>query len=254
VTARGLAEELEVTTRTVYRDIADLIAQRVPIRGEAGVGYVLERGYEMPPLMLTPNEIEAAVLGAQWVAERGDPSLARGARDLIAKIRDIVPDHLRPMILQAAVIAPSTFAQEPDPLDLERIRTSIHARAKLKIQYCDAVGDLSDRVIWPIAVAYFQTVRILVAWCELRKAFRHFRTDRIAAVEFLPERYTISAEALWAAWRQQERGVPLDDSLPAPTSAFSCPAATRIDRGRNPAMERRQSLEGRKTRVEKSRT
>lgn len=253
VTARGIAEELEVTARTVYRDIADLIAQRVPIRGEAGVGYVLERGYDMPPLMLTPNEIEAAILGAQWVAERGDPSLARGARDLITKIRDIVPDHLRPMILQAAVTAPSTFAQEPDPLDLERIRASIYARAKLKIRYCDAVGELSERVIWPISVAYFQTARMLVAWCELRNAFRHFRTDRIAAVEHLPERYTISADALWAAWRQQERGAPLDDAPPAPTSAFSCPAATGIDRSGDPAVEGHQSLEGRKTRPEKNR-
>lgn len=88
-------------------------------------------------------------------------------------------------------------------MDLERIRGSIHARAKLKIRYCNAVGESSERVIWPISVAYFQTVRMLVAWCELRKAFRHFRTDRIAAVEFRPERYTMAAEALWAAWRQQ---------------------------------------------------
>lgn len=253
VTARGIAEELEVTTRTVYRDIADLIAQRVPIRGEAGIGYVLERGYDMPPLMLTPNEIEAAVLGAQWVAERGDPSLARGARDLITKIRDIVPDHLRPMILQAAVTAPSSFAQEPDPLDLERVRAGIHARTKLKIRYCDAVGEFSERVIWPISVAYFQTVRMLVAWCELRKAFRHFRTDRIATVEFLPERYTMSGEALWAAWRQQERGVPLDDGSPAPASTLSCPAAARIDGARDPAMEGGQSLERRETRLKKGR-
>ena len=248
VTARGIAEELEVTVRTVYRDVADLIAQRVPIRGEAGVGYVLERGYDMPPLMLTPNEIEAAVLGAQWVAERGDPSLARGARDLVTKIRDIVPDHLRPMILQAAVTAPSIFAQEPDPLDLERIRASIHTRGKLKIRYRDALGELSERVIWPISVAYFQTARVLVAWCELRSAFRHFRTDRISTVEFLTERYTISAEALWAAWRQQERGVPLDDAPPAPTSAFSRPAAASIDRAHDPAMQRRQSLESREAR------
>ena len=101
----------------------------------------------------------------------------------------------------------------------ERLRlfsAAIHGRGKLQIHYCDAVGELSDRVIWPISVAYFQTVRVLVAWCELRKAFRHFRTDRIAAVVFLAERYTISAAALWAAWRQQELGTPLAASPTAP--------------------------------------
>lgn len=205
VTASQLAEEFETTARTIYRDIAELIAQRVPIRGEAGVGYVLERGYDMPPLMLTPNEIEAAVLGAQWVAERGDPGLARGARDLVAKIRDVVPKHLRPMILHAAVIAPSMIPTESDRLDLDRIRRCVHSGEKLRIRYCDLGEQTSERIIWPISVAYFQTVRLLVAWCELRDAFRHFRTDRIEAVEFLDERYPMSAEALRAAWRRQER-------------------------------------------------
>lgn len=205
VTAAQLAEEFETTARTIYRDVAELIAQRVPIRGEAGVGYVLERGYDMPPLMLTPNEIEAAVLGAQWVAERGDPGLARGARDLIAKIRDVVPEQLRPIILHAGVIAPNIGSAEIDQLDLERIRRCIHDSSKLRIHYRDLGEQTSERTIWPISVAYFQTVRLLVAWCELRDAFRHFRTDRIEVVEFLDERYPMSAEVLRAAWRQQER-------------------------------------------------
>jgi len=216
VTASQLAEEFETTARTIYRDIAELIAQRVPVRGEAGVGYVLERGYDMPPLMLTPNEIEAAVLGAQWVAERGDPGLARGARDLVAKIRDVVPEHLRPIILQAAVVAPSMVTTESDRLDLERIRRCIHEGEKLRIRYRDLSDQTSERIIWPISVAYFQTVRLLVAWCELRDAFRHFRTDRIAAVEFLAERHPTSAQALRAAWRQQERA---NGSPDAATSA-----------------------------------
>src|SRR5215831_19423302 len=94
ITAGALAAELETTKRTVYRDVADLIGQRVPIRGEAGVGYVLEQGFDMPPLMLTPDEIEAAVLGAQWVAGHGDAALARAAGDLIAKITQSIPAHL----------------------------------------------------------------------------------------------------------------------------------------------------------------
>src|SRR5580698_8041709 len=103
VTAGALAEELEVTKRTVYRDVADLIGQRVPIRGEAGLGYVLDGDFDMPPLMLTPDEIEAAVLGAQWVAGRGDPILASAARDLIAKITAAVPERLRPYIAEPAI-------------------------------------------------------------------------------------------------------------------------------------------------------
>ena len=111
VTADMLAGELEVSKRSVYRDIADLMAQRVPIRGEAGLGYVLDRAFDMPPLMLTPDEIEAAVLGAQWVAERGDAALAGAARDLIAKIAAAVPERLRPFIAEPTVGAPQNNAQ-----------------------------------------------------------------------------------------------------------------------------------------------
>ncbi|MBX3501213.1 MAG: YafY family transcriptional regulator [Alphaproteobacteria bacterium] len=223
VTAGDLAREMETTPRTIYRDIADLIGQRVPIRGEAGIGYVLEAGYDMPPLMLTPDEIEAAVLGAQWVADRGDPALARGARDLIAKIRDVVPERLRPMILQAVVSAPSIVPPEPDLLDLGRIRSAIRDRAKLRLRYSDRGGRTSERTVWPISVAYFQTVRLLVAWCELRNAFRHFRTDRIEDVAFLDERHPMSPEALRTAWQREERGVPLED-VP---SARAAPEAER---------------------------
>jgi len=102
ITADAIAHELEISRRTVYRDIADLMAQRVPIRGEAGTGYVLEGGYDLPPLMLTQDEIEAAVLGAQWVAGRADPVLARAAEDLIAKIAATVPARLRPYVLEPA--------------------------------------------------------------------------------------------------------------------------------------------------------
>ena len=106
ITAASIADELETSLRTVYRDIAELIAQRVPVRGEAGIGYMLESGFDMPPLMLTPDEIEAAVLGARWVAGRGDPALARAANDLVAKIGAVIPSHLRPFLLDAALTTP----------------------------------------------------------------------------------------------------------------------------------------------------
>jgi len=205
ITAQKLADELERSVRTIYRDLDELAAQYVPIRGEAGIGYVLEQGYDMPPLMLTPDEIEAAVLGAQWVAARGDPALQRGARDLVAKINAVVPEHLRPIILESTLRVPNLTPCEPDALDMQRVRTSIRSQRKLQIQYSDDNGCDSQRVIWPIAVAYFETVRIIVAWCELRQAFRHFRTDRIKSAHFLNETYPERAEILRAAWWKEEQ-------------------------------------------------
>ncbi len=122
VTASMLAEELEVSKRSVYRDIADLIGQRVPIHGEAGLGYVLDRDFDMPPLMLAPDEIEAAVLGAQWVTERGDPVLAGGARDLIAKIGAAVPERLRNFIAEPTIGAPPAIVLASDGVDIARTR------------------------------------------------------------------------------------------------------------------------------------
>jgi predicted DNA-binding transcriptional regulator YafY len=117
LTAEAMAAELETSKRSVYRDVAALMGQRVPIRGEAGVGYVLDGGFDMPPLMLTSDEVEAAVLGAQWVAGRGDPALARAARDLIAKIAATVPERLRPMVLEPAVSTPPGWNVLPEVID-----------------------------------------------------------------------------------------------------------------------------------------
>ena len=114
VTASQMSGELEVSKRSVYRDVADLMGQRVPIRGEAGLGYVLDRDFDMPPLMLTPDEIEAAVLGAQWVADKGDAVLAGAARDLIAKLAAAVPERLRPFIAEPSIGAPPSLAMAPD--------------------------------------------------------------------------------------------------------------------------------------------
>ncbi|TIX04963.1 MAG: HTH domain-containing protein, partial [Mesorhizobium sp.] len=135
ITASRIAEELETSRRSVYRDIADLIGQRVPIRGEAGVGYVLDRDYDMPPLMLTPDELEAAVLGAQWVADKGDAVLAGAARDLIAKIAIAVPERLRPFVSHPSVGAPLSRASLPDGLDVARARASIRTGHKIRIRY-----------------------------------------------------------------------------------------------------------------------
>ncbi len=202
ITADALAQELETSKRSIYRDIAALVGQRAPIRGEAGVGYVLEDGYDMPPLMLTPDEIEAAVLGAQWVAGRGDPALARAANDLIAKIAEAVPDNLRPIVLEPSVRASPTWENRPDNIDMVQVRAAIHAGRKIRLAYRDEQDQASERVIWPITVGYMDTRRLLIGWCELRTDFRTFRTDRIAEAAFLEERFPERPGILRAKYRR----------------------------------------------------
>ncbi len=202
ITADAIAVELETSKRSVYRDIAALMGQRAPIRGEAGLGYVLEDGYDMPPLMLTPDEIEAAVLGAQWVAGRGDPALARAAEDLIAKIASAVPETLRPHVLEPAGRAFNSWNVQPDSIDMGQVRASIRTGCKIVLDYRDEQGRPSLRTIWPVTVGYMETVRLLIAWCELRKDFRTFRTDRVAGAEFLNERFPERPAVLRTKWRK----------------------------------------------------
>jgi predicted DNA-binding transcriptional regulator YafY len=208
-TADRIADELETSKRTVYRDIAALLAQRVPIRGEAGVGYVLEDGFDLPPLALTPDEIEAAVLGAQWVAVHGDPVLARAAQDLRAKLMASVPERLRPLLLDPAVGASPYRQAIADPLDLALVRAAIHAGRKLHLKYGDVDGAVTERTVWPIAIGYLDYARMLVAWCELRSDFRHFRADRVLEATFLDDRYPERSAILRARWRRSLERKPI---------------------------------------------
>ncbi len=212
IAGRALAEELEVSLRTLYRDIAELIAQRVPVRGEAGTGYVLDEGYDMPPLMLTADELEAAVLGAAWVARRADVQLARGARDLIAKLQAIVPPELRPILLDAGLKPISLKPITKDAFDTAVLRRAIRDRHKVLIDYIDANGAVTSRVIWPIFVAYMEEVRIIVSWCEHRQAFRHFRTDRVRRLTTLAERYPARRRVLLKDWKEQAAASAQSDS------------------------------------------
>jgi len=204
LTADAIAAELETSKRTIYRDIATLIGQRVPIRGEAGMGYILEKGFDLPPLMLTPDEIEAAVLGAQWVAGHADTVLARAAEDLMAKIADTVPERLRPFVLEPASRARPGWRREPDRIDMARTRAQIHEGKKIALRYRDEHGRDSERTIWPIAIGYHEAVRILAAWCELRQDYRHFRTDRIVKLIVSEKRYPRRRQAMLKEWRERE--------------------------------------------------
>lgn len=205
ITADALAAELEISRRTVYRDIADLMAQRIPIRGEAGTGYVLERGFDLPPLMLTPDEIEVAVLGAQWVAHRGDVALQRAAKDLIAKIAATVPERMRPFVLEPTSGVPPMGTPVPDTLDMASVRVWIRAGKKIALCYKDERERVSERIIWPVVVGYMESTRLLAGWCELRQDFRSFRTDRVLAATFLEEAYAEKPSLLRARWWKSHR-------------------------------------------------
>lgn len=213
LTGRELAEEAEVSLRTLYRDIAELIAQRVPVRGEAGVGYVLDDGYDLPPLTLTIDEMEAAMLGAAWVARRGDAQLARGARDLIAKLSAAAPEDLRPLLLDDALRPMSLASIAEDGFDGAPLRAAIREQRKVALGYRDAKGEVTARTVWPILLAYMENIRILAAWCETRGDFRHFRTDRVLNMTPMNERYPARRDKLLSDWRahleagRKERGV-----------------------------------------------
>ncbi len=201
-----LAEELGVSLRTLYRDVATLQGQGAPIEGEAGVGYVLKPGFLLPPLMFGDEEIEALALGARWVTENGDARLARAARDAVARIEAVLPADLRDRLDDAGLWIGPGKARPSEPVDADLLRRAIREEKKLDLAYADGSGRSSRRTVWPIALAFFEHVRILVAWCELRDGFRHFRVDRMSAARLLDIRYPRRRRTLVKDWRAVEIG------------------------------------------------
>ncbi|HUR43465.1 MAG TPA: YafY family protein [Aestuariivirga sp.] len=203
VTGDVIARELEISLRTVYRDIAALIADRVPIRGEAGVGYVLGEGFDLPPLMFTPDELEAVMLGLRWVARRGDTDLSRAAQDTVAKIGSVLPDKLRPFLFDAALLVPPHSRLTEDRVNVALLRSAIREGRKVSIFYRSEDSRETERTVWPIAVAYFDAQRLIIGWCELRQAFRSFRTDRILTMSVLDEKYQARRKVLLKQWQEE---------------------------------------------------
>lgn len=203
VTGQALADALGVSLRTLYRDIATLQAQGAVITGEAGVGYVLQPGYLLPPLMFTPDEVEALVLGARWVAQRADDPLAAAAREAITRIAAVLPAELRRELDSATLLVPPAQAGAADGVDISQVRAAIRQGRKLAMDYRDAAGTATRRTVWPFGIGYFEHVRIVLAWCELRQGLRHFRTDRIAAIEVLAERAPRHRLALLREWKAE---------------------------------------------------
>jgi predicted DNA-binding transcriptional regulator YafY len=201
VSGQALADELGVSLRTVYRDIQTLIGQGAAIDGEAGVGFVLRPGFVLPPLMFTDEEIEALVLGLRFVTQRTDAPLERAATDALAKIAAVLPADLRDSIEGVGLIA----APGPEiSLDLTPIRAAMRAEHKLVLDYVDAKGGQTRRTVWPVALGFFDRARVLVAWCELRQGFRHFRADRIAKLRATEKRYPRRRRVLMKEWRAIE--------------------------------------------------
>lgn len=168
---------------------------------------MLAADYDMPPLMLTPAELEAVTLGAQWVASRGDPSLATAAQDVLAKIAAAVPARLRPFVAEPSTAAEPQLDRPGERVDLAVLRGAIRRGLKLRLAYRSEAGEQTERVVWPVVLGYADTRRVLIAWCELREGFRHFRTDRMGTIDVLDQPIGGRRGPLrrpWEAWRAAE--------------------------------------------------
>ena len=193
MTARRLAEELEVSERTVYRDIRDLVLSGVPIEGEAGVGYLL-RGYDLPPLMFTRDEVEALVLGTRIIQSWADPDLARAAKRALEKVEAVLPAGKDHLVRDTPLFAPEGGPRVEVSIDLAGLRGAVRDARKVRFLYRDAQATETTRTVRPLGMAFYGPVWLLVAWCELRQDFRTFRPDRMASLEILDEKFSADSK------------------------------------------------------------
>lgn len=202
VSGKALAAELGVSIRTLYRDVATLQAQGAGIEGEPGLGYVLKPGFALPPLMFDADEVDALILGLRFVIGRADPDLVGAAEYALAKVEAVLPPAFDGAVSGSGLMSASRRAG--GPVHLTAIRQAIRAEVKLALGYRDKAGQPSERVVWPVAVGFFESGEMMAAWCEMRGGFRHFRLDRIASLaptlDRLPRRHRI----LLAEWRLAE--------------------------------------------------
>lgn len=188
-TAEALAAELGVSKRTVYRDIRDLEDSGIPIEGEAGVGYRLHRGFELPPMTFTPAELEALVLGARMVEAWGDADLGTAARAVLTKVGAVLPPALKPVLDDAALFAIPRRWSATATMHLDVLRHAIAARRKLALSYATEQGRTTERVVHPLGLYFWGSSWTLAAWCEMRADYRNFRPDRITDLQTLEDRY-----------------------------------------------------------------
>jgi predicted DNA-binding transcriptional regulator YafY len=204
VSGEVLAGELGVSLRTLYRDIETLKGQGADIVGEAGVGYVLRPGFMLPPLMFTIEELEALLLGAQWVAKRADANLGDAAQNALAKIEAVLPEDLRFAFDSSGLLVGPAKPATAVTIDISLIRAALRRERKLAIAYLDGSGEATRRTVWPVAFGMMEEVDVLAAWCELRSDFRHFRADRIVQLQPLETRMPRRRADLFKEWRERE--------------------------------------------------
>ena len=189
VTARELADHLEVSERTVYRDIADLSRSGVPISGEAGVGYLMRPGYRLPPLMFDAEELAALALGARMVKGWSDPALGKAAEQALLRIEAVLPRHLRDSQVKDALLVPDFQIPVAMVAPLAQLRRCINDSLKATLAYTRADGTASRRTIWPLGLVFWGPTWTLGAWCELRQDFRTFRLDRMGDLQITDQTF-----------------------------------------------------------------
>ena len=200
VTGAEIADQLEVTVRSIYRDIAELQAMRVPIEGERGIGYIMRPGFTLPPLMLSIEETEAIVLSLALLERTGDTGLKQAAKQVNRKIAAAVPPPLARIFSDNALHAWDVTAPAPEAIDLALVRRAIRDERKLALDYRDEFGRATERTIRPIALVYYSQTANIVAWCELRRAIRNFRADRVEHCEAVEEFFRGEGVRLRQLW------------------------------------------------------
>jgi predicted DNA-binding transcriptional regulator YafY len=198
VLAQAMAENLEVSVRTIYRDIATLQAMQTPILGEAGVGYVMRKGYDLPPLNLEVEEAEAIAIGLSLIARTGDPALWRAAGRAARKLNEAAPGTRR-------LVTSAWGLDDVQTVDLGRLRAAIREERKLRLDYTDVEGRQTRRQVWPLVLVYYVDAVTLVAWCELRQGLRHFRLDRVTDWRVTEALFTGQSSALVAEWEETQK-------------------------------------------------
>ncbi|MGJ8529707.1 helix-turn-helix transcriptional regulator [Maritalea sp.] len=206
ISAKKIAEELEVNLRTIYRDMVALESINVPVRGEAGIGYVLEGGFDLPPLIFNSVELETLMLGARWVGVYGDVDQRVAAQDVVAKIGAVLPQELKDEFFDIPYYAPQKSNERFEgTVTSHQLRAALKAAKIVEMSYCDEKGERSTRRVWPISLAYFDFKRLLLVWCELRQDFRAFRADRIETFVRTDEPIPKNQNALRAEWWKYEQ-------------------------------------------------
>lgn len=210
VSGNWLAKELSVSLRTLYRDICALRAQGADIQGEAGTGFILSRSHHLPPMMFTPEQLDALALGLRWVSAYGDAGIAKAASEVTGKIRQGLPSKLKTLFDESTQLVGRTQVAHHNFENLNSLRSAIRKRQKIRTDYTDRLGNVSERTIWPFALGYFSDDIVLAAWCEKRNAFRHFDVTRLTFLQLVSESYPHSRHRLLQMWRS----AGLDNTIP----------------------------------------